>query len=422
LALLVRFSFFLIAHGVPFVESTGPYPALFQNENTAIAASVANGYGYKSPFLGVLSGDPKTGPSSWVAPVDGYFVAGVFWLFGVFSRQSFMVIVLVQCVLSALTVIPILRIGELTVGRRAAIIAAVAWAVFPWFSQWANTIIWDVPQTALLFNLLFWYALTLDPSRDGNSHNWRRWAGFGALWGFALLTNPALLTLMFASILWLGYRWWKATAQDTRHPSTILKPVLLTLVMCGVVLTPWLVRNRIVFGQFAFIRTNFPFEFWLGNYHGSHGRDWAGRHPTTVLAEREKYNQMGEMAYVHSKAIGATQFLREYPGEFVALTGKRFLMFWDGSTMKYNYPAAPYWLPWSYLPLSLLLVPCLIYACLRRIYAWELILAAFVLYPLPYYITFNQVRYRHSLEPLMLLLMAYAALAAFRRDGAEART
>ena len=403
----------LVAHGVHFQESTGPYPALFQNECTAIAASVANGYGYKSPFLGVLSGDPKTGPTSWVAPVDGYFVAGVFWLFGVFSRASFMVIVLVQCVLSALTCIPILRIGELTVGRRAGIIAAVAWAVFPWFSQWANTIIWDVPQTALLFNLLFWFALTLDGVR-----NWRRWAGFGALWGFALLTNPALLTVMVASILWLVYRWWKATGSG-RQWTSIISPVVLAIVMCGVVLTPWLVRNRIVFGQFAFIRTNFPFEFWLGNYHGSHGRDWAGRHPTTVVAEREKYNQMGEMAYVREKGVEARQFLREYPGEFVALTGKRFLMFWDGSTMKYNYPAAPYWLPWSYLPLSLLLVPALIYACVRRIYGWELILAVFIVYPLPYYITFNQVRYRHSLEPLMLLLMAYGALALVGREKAK---
>ena len=52
LALLVRLSFMVIAHGIPFGESTGPYPALFQNECTAIGASVANGYGYESPFLG----------------------------------------------------------------------------------------------------------------------------------------------------------------------------------------------------------------------------------------------------------------------------------------------------------------------------------------------------------------------------------
>lgn len=396
----------LIAHGIPFVESTGPYPALFQNETTAVAASVVNGYGYKSPFLGLLYGDPKTGPTAWVAPIDGYFVAGVFWLFGVFSRQSFMVIVLVQCLVSALTCIPILRIGERTVGRRAAIIAAIAWSVFPWFSQWANTIIWDVPQTALLFNLLFWYALTLERSQSV-----KRWFGFGALWGFALLTNPALLTLMFVSLLWVAYRQW-----DRQTFFSIVRPMVLALLMCGVVLAPWLIRNRIVFGQFAFIRTNFPFEFWLGNYHGSHGRDWAGRHPTSVPAERAQYDRMGEMAYVHEKGVEARQFLREYPWEFVGLTGKRFLMFWDGSTMKYNYPVAPYWLSWSYLPLSLLLVPCLIYACVRRIHGWELVLAAFVVYPLPYYITFNQVRYRHALEPLMLLLMAWAALQILDRN------
>ncbi len=396
----------VVAHGIPFRESTGPYPALFQNEETAIAASVVNGYGYSSPFLGLLSGNPHAGPTSWVAPVDGYFVAAVFWAFGIFSRQSFMVIVLVQCVISALTCIPILRIGESTVGRRAGIVAAIGWAVFPWFSQWANTIIWDVPQTALCFNLMFWYALTLESTVSG-----KRWIGYGALCGIALLTSPALLTLMFVSFLWLLYK-------QRQGLATLVKPMLLSLIMCAVVLAPWLIRNRIVFGQFAFIRTNFPFEFWMGNYHGSHGREWGGRHPTVVAAERERYNQLGDMAYVREKGAEGRRFVQEYPWEFIELTGKRFLMFWDGSTIKYNYPAAPYWLPWSYLPLSLLLVPCLIYACVRRVPGWELILAAFLVYPLPYYITFNQVRYRHALEPLMLLLMAWGGMeiaGRFRR-------
>jgi hypothetical protein len=34
--------------------------------------------------------------------------------------------------------------------------------------------------------------------------------------------------------------------------------------------------------------------------------------------------------------------------------------------------------------------------------------ASLLLYPLPYYLTYNQVRYRHVLEPLMLLLLCFA--------------
>lgn len=392
-----------VSHGFHFTESITKYPALFQNETTNTAASIANGYGYKSPFLGALSGDPKVGPSSWVAPVFTYFCAGVFRVFDPYSRQSFFIIVLAQCLMSAFTCIPILRIGEMTVGRRAGIVAAVAWAVFPWFSQWAITIIWEVTISALLFTCLFWYALRLESSR-----RWPMWLGFGALWGFALLTNPALLMLLVASVLWLAYR-------RAGVGIAWFKLMLIAAVTCAVVLSPWLIRNRIVFGQWAFVRTNFGFEFWMGNFHGGHGRDWAGRHPTTNPQEYAEYAKLGELGYVRSKADIAKQTLREYPREFLVLTARRFVTFWDGSTIKYNFPAAPYWLPSSYLPISLLFLPSLIWACIRRVPGWGLFLGAVLLYPLPYYIVLNQVRYRHSIEPLMLLLIAYAGLDLFDR-------
>ena len=44
----------------------------------------------------------------------------------------------------------------------------------------------------------------------------------------------------------------------------------------------------------------------------------------------------------------------------------------------------------------------------RRLRAWPLVFASLLLYPLPYYLTYSQVRYRHVLEPLMLLLLCFA--------------
>ena len=45
----------------------------------------------------------------------------------------------------------------------------------------------------------------------------------------------------------------------------------------------------------------------------------------------------------------------------------------------------------------------------RRLRAWPLFFASLLLYPLPYYLTYNQVRYRHVPELLMLLLLCFAA-------------
>ncbi|MGZ4816454.1 MAG: glycosyltransferase family 39 protein [Terriglobales bacterium] len=401
LALAMRLAMMLVAHGVHFVESTGPYPALFQNEVTNIAANIANGYGFKDPFVSVLSGDPGFGPSSWIPPAYPFFCAAVFRVFGVFTRQSFFIIVLVQCLISAFTCIPILRVAEITVGRRAGIVAASIWAVFPWFSQWANTYIWETNLSALLFLCLFWYALRLDRSRE-----WRLWLGFGALWGFALLVNPALAPLFAISLLWLAYRHWADRA-------ALLRQSFVAILLCCAVIGPWLIRNRVIFGEWAFIRTNFGFEFWISNYHGSKGRAWLGRHPIGNPEEMAAYIEKGELRYARDKFAIGKQFVRDYPGEFFTLTLKRIPMFWDGSTIKYNYPAAPYWLPWSFPLFSLLMIPALVLACVRRVHAWPLFLWAILLYPFPYYIVHSQVRFRHVLEPLMLLLIGYASVLLF---------
>jgi hypothetical protein len=140
-----------------------------------------------------------------------------------------------------------------------------------------------------------------------------------------------------------------------------------------------------------------------------------GRHPTTSALEFQRYQQLGEVGYNRWKAQQAWGFIREDPGEFVSLTAKRVLYFWDGSAMKFRPPTGWYWMPWSFLPLSLMAVPALGMALRRQIYAWQLFWGAFLLYPAPYYLVFSLVRYRHVLEPLLLLLLAYAVMEILGR-------
>jgi hypothetical protein len=133
-------------------------------EITNIAASIAKGLGFSSPF-----GSEYTGPTSWIAPVYPYFVALVFHFFGIMTHASIIVIFTVQSLFSALTVIPILGIAERTVGKRAGMWAAWTWILFPWFSKWGVTWVWEISLSALLFSLLFWYALYLPEASDRRS-------------------------------------------------------------------------------------------------------------------------------------------------------------------------------------------------------------------------------------------------------------
>src|SRR6266852_1333978 len=76
------------------------------SETTNVAMSIARGHGFSSP----LNGDP-TGPTAWIPPAYPYFVALVFRFFGVMTQSSIIFIFVVQSLLSALTILPILGIA-----------------------------------------------------------------------------------------------------------------------------------------------------------------------------------------------------------------------------------------------------------------------------------------------------------------------
>lgn len=392
LALLVRLILVVVSHGIPFQEVRFRDYHSYENETTALAASIANGYGFSSPFMQALYGHPQVGPSTWVSPVYPYYCAAIFKIFGVFSRPSFLMIVIGQCLMSAFTVIFLIRIGEMTLGHRVAMVAAMLWSVVPWFSKWPVTFVWDPTATCLFFTWLFWYALTLDGAATT-----RRWIRFGVLSGVALLTNPALATLMAVSVAWLVWRKWHR-----------LQRAAIAVVMCAMVISPWIVRNRIVFGEWVFLRSNFPFEFSMANFPGSIGLDYSGRHPTSNPAEFAEYQRVGELQYVRERAQTGKDFVRNHTRDFLLLTLRRIPMFWDGTQMRYNIPIARLWLPWTFLPFSVAFLLALPYACDRRVRGWALFLMATMVYPLPYYITFSQVRYRLAIEPLMLLVVCWA--------------
>jgi hypothetical protein len=169
-----------------------------------------------------------------------------------------------------------------------------------------------------------------------------------------------------------------------------------------------------VFGRWVFLRSNFGFEFALGNYHSSLGRGWGGPHPSGNMKEFQEYWRMGEIAYIRSRGERAFQFVREYPREFATLTAKRVSYFWDGSSMDYLKPIPWYWMPSSYAVVSFLVLPALLIAHRRRLQAWPMFFGLLLLYPVPYYLTFTQVRYRHPIEPIMVLLIAFAGAEAAR--------
>ena len=59
----------------------------------------------------------------------------------------------------------------------------------------------------------------------------------------------------------------------------------------------------------------------------------------------------------------------------------------------------------------------------RRPPGWVLYLAAVLVYPLPYYITYANAKYRHAIEPELALLGAYLVVLLYEEiEKARGRT
>ena len=362
----------------------------FGQETGSIARSIATGKGFSSPFGG------DTGPTAWIAPVYPYLLALIFKLCGVFSQTSAIVILCLNSVFDAMACIYIVRIGEKTLGRASGWTAALVWAGCFIFARWATSWVWETSLSALLLAMVVDQTLELAEQRDT-----RPWLRYALTWGVIALSNPSLLAALPVCSVWV------MTKQGIRSRRFWCNAVLASAVFCALI-TPWLIRNKIVFDRWVFIRSNAGFEFSLGNYAGSNGLGWFGKHPSQNKFQWALYKQQGEMAYVAGKKTATVAWVKQDPAAFIQLSAKRFYDFWYGTILAWD----PYeaWRPWMYYWLSLMSMAGL-WLAMRRGSRPGLFLAGLIVFtPLPYYFTFTNPRYRHPIEPLMLIAASYLVI------------
>jgi 4-amino-4-deoxy-L-arabinose transferase-like glycosyltransferase len=359
----------------------------FGAEICSIADRLVRGQGFSSPF------HQDTGPTAWIAPLYPYFVSLVFRVFGSYSSASAIVLLGIQCVIAAATGITIHALGRRTLGARIGFWAAWIWAFSPIFFRWAVSWIWDFAASAFLLSVVF--IITLDVAEKNTR---KLWLELGALWAVIALTNPALLSVMPFTFLY-------AIFLNRRASRPWIASLALAGVLFAALVSPWLIRNEVVFGRPTFFRSNFWFEFHLGNYHLSNGLGYAGKHPGANPAELRKYAEWGEMRYIDYYKQDGLRFVRECPAEFRELTRHRVWWFWDGSPLLYQ--AREWWKPWKFWPLSVGGWLGLLFVLTRRLRSWPLFVSALVVYPIPYYFVYPVAKYRHAIEPELLLLSVY---------------
>jgi 4-amino-4-deoxy-L-arabinose transferase-like glycosyltransferase len=393
-ALVFRLAYIFLAHTYKFKSVDDNFG--FGYEMGRIGRSLALGQGFSSPF------DGPSGPTAWEPPLYPFVIAGVFKLFGIYTSASAMVLLSLNSLLSSLICMPIFLIARRCFDERVAIWSSWSWALLPPVIFWSTRYVWETSLAALLLALIFCLTLALEEN-DGLTS----WFEFGSLWGLAALTNTSLLAFLPASGLWAWYRRAKLGKRS-------LSGMLLASAVFAAYLTPWLVRNHRVFGQFIFIRSNFGAELRLGNGSGADGTWMDYLHPTKNATQLQLYQQMGELGYVAMRKQQAIAFIREDYGRFSSLCFKRFVYFWAGLPRAGNSLFAAFGNS-LYLMSSVLAIWGLARALRKRRPGAWLFFGLLLFYPLAYYAVFVLARYRHPIEPELLVLIIFMISEAMPR-------
>jgi hypothetical protein len=129
--------------------------------------------------------------------------------------------------------------------------------------------------------------------------------------------------------------------------------------------------------------------------------------PNLNILEFEKFRRLGELAYAEECKRQAFAWIRENPGRFAVVSLKRFVYYWAGVPKESNGTVPVDFRDSLFLASSVLAIWGLARAVRKKKPGAVLFLLLVLSYPTTYYFIFPHARYRHPIEPELLILAVY---------------
>src|SRR5579862_158453 len=383
-----------------FTQKEGAHPRLqvVGLEEGRVAWSLATGKGFFGPFPGYEA------VTAWLAPGYPFVWAICLKLARLNSEALILIGQTINCVFSAATCWPIFAIGKRLFGNKVGLASAWTWALLPYAILMSLEWTWDQCMAAFLIAVIVEATFRL---RDSMSP--LAWSGYGMLWAVAALVNPALCGLLPFLLGWLAFQRWRSGVMT---PALYARAVLLFFLA----VLPWSVRNYYAVDGWVFVKSNFGVAMWVGNHPASLAID---PHPMDNFAERIHLILLGEAAFSKEQEHLAMAFIKSHPKEFIKITWNRILDTWsakddslaDGWIMALHLRNEDIWLCSFFSVLSF--AGLLLALRAQGMEPLPLALCVF-LFPLPYYISLAEMRYRHPIDPFLTISAVYAVSRLWR--------
>jgi hypothetical protein len=141
--------------------------------------------------------------------------------------------------------------------------------------------------------------------------------------------------------------------------------------------------------------------------------------PNLDFQEFDKFQRLGELGYAAECKRIAFDWIREHPSRFAIISLKRFFYYWNGVPRPTGSLSPVDFRSSAFLATSVLALWGLGRAVRqKRPGAW--LFAGLVLtYPTVYYFVFPHARYRHPIEPELLILIVFLLSEVGKAGGSS---
>jgi 4-amino-4-deoxy-L-arabinose transferase-like glycosyltransferase len=279
----------------------------------ALARSLLDGRGYSFtekwyPFT------PAHTPTAHWSFLYPLYLAGVYALTGYHPLAAR----LLQAVVGgALLCFLVYKIGRRVANKEAGLVGAALAAVYGYFVYYNAAL---MTETFFIILILLTLHLGLELKENPTPPGW---VALGLSLGLAgllrqtvLLFVPFLLFWLFLELRPRGIRWW-------HFP--------IPMVIIFLLVTPWTLRNYLVYHEFLFLNSNAGYALFASN-NPNLGTEW--RNELVVVPVPEELKGQNEAQLDRALTRRAIEYIREDPNRYLQLTLDKtleFFRFWPSS-------------------------------------------------------------------------------------------